>query len=89
MVQPLGQGDPACLGDYRVVGRLGEGGMGRVFLGRSPSGRSVAIKMEGPFVIGRARYGGRPVDHFPGDIKDVMAFDRALTGAEINGLLRP
>ncbi|MEU3098460.1 hypothetical protein ABZ690_27825 [Streptomyces sp. NPDC006967] len=41
------------------------------------------------FVIGRARYGGRPVDHFPGDIKDVMAFDRALTGAEISGLLRP
>ncbi len=45
MVQPLEQGDPGSLGDYRVVGRLGEGGMGRVFLGRSPSGRSVAIKM--------------------------------------------
>ncbi|MFF3629212.1 LamG-like jellyroll fold domain-containing protein [Streptomyces sp. NPDC002164] len=45
MVQPLKQGDPSSLGDYRVVGRLGEGGMGRVFLGRSPSGRSVAIKM--------------------------------------------
>ncbi|MFH8476495.1 LamG-like jellyroll fold domain-containing protein [Streptomyces sp. NPDC018000] len=45
MVQPLKQGDPSFLGDYRVVGRLGEGGMGRVFLGRSPSGRSVAIKM--------------------------------------------
>ncbi|MFF3732995.1 LamG-like jellyroll fold domain-containing protein [Streptomyces sp. NPDC002476] len=45
MVQPLEQGDPSFLGDYRVVGRLGEGGMGRVFLGRSPSGRSVAIKM--------------------------------------------
>ncbi|MFJ2023817.1 LamG-like jellyroll fold domain-containing protein [Streptomyces sp. NPDC087897] len=45
MVQPLKQGDPTFLGDYRVVGRLGEGGMGRVFLGRSPSGRSVAIKV--------------------------------------------
>ncbi|MGW9499311.1 protein kinase domain-containing protein [Streptomyces prasinus] len=45
VVQPLEQGDPGFLGDYRVVGRLGEGGMGRVFLGRSPSGRSVAIKV--------------------------------------------
>ncbi|SDE03178.1 Serine/threonine protein kinase [Streptomyces prasinopilosus] len=45
MVRPLEQGDPDVLGDYRVVGRLGEGGMGRVFLGRSPGGRSVAIKV--------------------------------------------
>ncbi|MFF0115669.1 serine/threonine-protein kinase [Streptomyces prasinus] len=45
MVRPLEQGDPDFLGDYRVVGRLGEGGMGRVFLGRSPGGRSVAIKV--------------------------------------------
>ncbi|MBJ6622249.1 protein kinase [Streptomyces sp. DHE17-7] len=44
-MQPLEQEDPDSLGDYRVVGRLGEGGMGRVFLGRSPSGRSVAIKV--------------------------------------------
>lgn len=49
----------------------------------------ILIVSEGPFVIARARYGGRPVDHFPGDIKDVMAFDRALTGAEISDLLRP
>ncbi|MDN3268117.1 LamG-like jellyroll fold domain-containing protein [Streptomyces sp. MA15] len=40
----------------------------------------ILIVSEGPFVIGRGRYGGRPVDHFPGGIKDVMVFDRALTG---------
>ncbi|WP_374227519.1 LamG-like jellyroll fold domain-containing protein [Streptomyces sp. AC627_RSS907] len=45
MVRPLEQGDPSSLGDYQVVGRLGEGGMGRVFLGRSPGGRQVAIKV--------------------------------------------
>ncbi|MGW3684245.1 hypothetical protein [Streptomyces prasinus] len=45
MVRPLERGDPDFLGDYRVVGRLGEGGMGRVFLGRSPGGRPVAIKV--------------------------------------------
>lgn len=42
---PLEPGDPAALGQYRVVGRLGEGGQGAVFLGRSPSGDPVAIKL--------------------------------------------
>ncbi|MCO6011117.1 serine/threonine protein kinase [Actinoallomurus purpureus] len=42
---PLEPGDPAALGQYRVVGRLGAGGQGAVFLGRSPSGGHVAIKL--------------------------------------------
>ena len=33
------------IGPYRLVGQLGEGGMGRVFLGRSAGGRSVAVKV--------------------------------------------
>jgi outer membrane protein assembly factor BamB len=33
------------LGPYRIVKRLGEGGMGRVYLAISPSGRAVAIKV--------------------------------------------
>ncbi|MEV8407172.1 hypothetical protein AB0R12_15530 [Streptomyces niveus] len=32
------------LGGYRLVAPLGEGGMGRVHLGRAPSGRLVAVK---------------------------------------------
>ncbi|GGK02701.1 hypothetical protein GCM10011583_37890 [Streptomyces camponoticapitis] len=32
------------LGGYRLVALLGEGGMGRVHLGRAPSGRLVAVK---------------------------------------------
>ncbi|MFF9756979.1 LamG-like jellyroll fold domain-containing protein [Streptomyces sp. NPDC014344] len=47
----------------------------------------ILIVSEGSFVIGRGRYGGRPVDHFPGGIKDVMVFDRALTEGEVGGLL--
>ncbi|MFD0427719.1 serine/threonine-protein kinase [Streptomyces zhihengii] len=43
-MQRLQPGDPSHLGHYRLVGRLGEGGMGRVFLGRSAGGRTVAIK---------------------------------------------
>ncbi|NEC10093.1 protein kinase [Streptomyces sp. SID7909] len=36
------------MGPYRIVGRLGEGGMGRVYLGRSPGGRAVAVKVIHP-----------------------------------------
>lgn len=37
--------DPRSVGDYRLVRRLGAGGMGRVFLGMSPGGRRVAVKV--------------------------------------------
>ncbi|MEV6278398.1 PQQ-binding-like beta-propeller repeat protein [Nocardia sp. NPDC051832] len=33
------------VGPYRVLGRIGSGGMGDVLLGRSPGGRQVAIKL--------------------------------------------
>ncbi|MFF1777569.1 protein kinase [Streptomyces virginiae] len=49
-MKPLESGDPTSLGDgrYRLVGRLGQGGMGVVYLGRSRSGRAVAIKVVRP-----------------------------------------
>jgi eukaryotic-like serine/threonine-protein kinase len=37
--------DPAQLGPYRLVGRLGEGGMGLVYLAGAPDGRPVAVKV--------------------------------------------
>ncbi|MFE4826766.1 serine/threonine-protein kinase [Streptomyces sp. NPDC056672] len=37
--------DPRRVGEYRLLRRLGAGGMGRVYLGRSPGGRMVAVKM--------------------------------------------
>ncbi|MEU7599462.1 serine/threonine-protein kinase [Streptomyces sp. NPDC041003] len=36
------------MGRYRIVARLGAGGMGRVYLGRSASGRAVAVKVVRP-----------------------------------------
>ncbi|WP_189145352.1 PQQ-binding-like beta-propeller repeat protein [Streptomyces lacrimifluminis] len=44
MVDPLTQHDPRRIGPFEVLGRLGAGGMGLVYLARSASGRRVAIK---------------------------------------------
>jgi serine/threonine protein kinase len=41
----LAPGDPELIGPYRLRGRLGAGGMGRVYLGLSPGGRTVAVKV--------------------------------------------
>ncbi len=42
---PLEPSDPPSIGRYQLVGRLGQGGMGRVYLGRTPGGRPAAVKV--------------------------------------------
>jgi serine/threonine protein kinase len=44
-VAPLLPGDPEWLGVYRLVGRIGQGGQGTVYLAQPPSGQPVAVKL--------------------------------------------
>ena len=61
MAGELQAGDPPTAGPYRLLGRLGAGGMGQVFLGQSPGGRLVAVKIIRPELAGepgfRTRFG--------------------------------
>ena len=47
-MEPLATDDPRQVGVFRLQSRLGAGGMGRVYLGYSPGGRAVAVKIVHP-----------------------------------------
>ncbi|MBZ4322203.1 serine/threonine-protein kinase [Streptomyces huiliensis] len=44
-MKALATGDPVRLGPHRILGVLGEGGMGKVYLGRHDRGHAVAVKV--------------------------------------------
>jgi Protein kinase domain len=47
-MEPLSVNDPHAVGGFQLRARLGAGGMGRVYLGFSPAGRAVAVKVVHP-----------------------------------------
>ncbi|MEU6752487.1 serine/threonine-protein kinase, partial [Spirillospora sp. NPDC046719] len=51
--------DPTGLGPYRLVGRLGRGGMGTVYLGEEAGGRRVAVKVINRELAGEAPFRDR------------------------------
>jgi Protein kinase domain len=52
VILPLAPGDPQRLGGHQLIGLLGHGGMGRVYLGISPGAAQVAVKMMHPQFAG-------------------------------------
>lgn len=50
----LAPGDPSAIGSYRLIGRLGAGGMGIVYLAIAPDSRAVAVKVLRPELTGDA-----------------------------------
>ncbi|GAA3880726.1 serine/threonine-protein kinase [Streptomyces sedi] len=58
-MDPLTVDDPRAVGSYRLLGRLGRGGMGRVYLGRSAGGRTVAVKLVHPHIADQGRFRAR------------------------------
>jgi serine/threonine protein kinase len=57
--EPLGPGDPAAIGAYELIGKLGEGGMGTVYLGRNADDRLVAVKIIRPELAADPTYRAR------------------------------
>jgi Tol biopolymer transport system component len=55
-MEGLQRGDPGSVGGYQLLSRLGSGGMGQVFLGVSPSGRRVAVKLIHPVHAGEMQF---------------------------------
>ena len=51
-MEPLSPNDPRAVGEFQLRARLGAGGMGRVYLGFSPAGRAVAVKVVQPELAG-------------------------------------
>ncbi|MEU7136705.1 serine/threonine-protein kinase [Streptomyces sp. NPDC046261] len=55
-MEDLSPEDPRTLGAYRLLGKLGAGGMGRVYLARSDRGRTVAVKLVQPELAGQEEF---------------------------------
>jgi len=71
-MEPLSANDPRRVGEFQMRARLGVGGMGRVYLGFSPAGRAVAVKVVHPELARDQQFIGR--------FRQEVAAARAVSG---------
>ncbi|WP_194921407.1 protein kinase domain-containing protein [Catenulispora rubra] len=79
-MQPLEAGDPTRIGPYAILGVLGSGGMGKVYLGRSTGGRTVAVKAVRPELADDAQFRQR----FRNEIEAAKSVSGAFTAAVVD-----
>ncbi|WP_035846887.1 protein kinase domain-containing protein [Kitasatospora azatica] len=86
-MDPLDVTDPEAIGPYRLLARLGVGGMGRVYLARSAGGRTVAVKVVRPELAGDPEF----LTRFAREVAAARAVDGKYTApvvdAEVAGAL--
>lgn len=76
----LGEHDPRELGPYRLRAVVGDGGMGRVYLGTSPAGRVVAVKVIAPGLANQPGYRQR----FAREAKHALAVSGLYTASVVD-----
>ncbi|GAA0369107.1 serine/threonine protein kinase [Actinoallomurus spadix] len=79
-VLPLGPSDPAKVGPFRLLGRLGGGAMGQVYLGESKTGRPVTVKVVRPHLAEDPHFRRR----FVAEVAAVRRVDSPYTPAVID-----
>ena len=79
--------DPRRIGPYRLEGRLGSGGMGSVYLGRSPGGRQVAIKVIRPALAEDPGFRARFAREVSAARKVSGIFTASVVDADLDGAM--
>ena len=81
----LRAGDPETIGGYPLQARLGTGGMGTVFLARTPSGRPIAIKLIHPQFLSEEEFRTRFRQEVAAARRVSGAFTAAVVDADPDG----
>ncbi|MGH3378120.1 MAG: serine/threonine-protein kinase [Actinoallomurus sp.] len=83
MAEELRPDDPESFGPYRLVNRLGQGGMGTVYLGESADGQQVAIKVINPELTGSTQF----LDRFRREVAAARRVRRFCTAPVLDASL--